>query len=500
MDVAGAVSAIKEAVYQGRISMDMIDYKVRKILMAKSWVGLDQYAPVSMINLVEDLNSITSDILNYKLNEKSITCLKNENDLLPVKDLTKKMAVLSIESEEVSDFYRMINNYLQTDYFYLPKNAGDSLISATFSALANYDIILASVHLINIRASNKYGLTPVNTKLLAYLAQKENVILCILGNPFILSKIPELAQCKSLVMAYQQSKYTENATAQVVLGALAASGKLPVEINADFRFGMNVTWEKMDRLTYGIPELVGIDRYVLNNGIDSLVRLGLKEDAFPGAVVQIAMVSSDNKKGVVVRLSCETDFVSKNEEFINLTKDITKIALDTFPSDLETLYQQEMNGLTLQTIVAEQVARIGEKIEIADYQTIQAPLVTSYIHMGNKAGVLVGLNLEDNKFIDAGRDVAMQVAAMKPVALDKDDVPQEIIQKEIEIGKEIARQEGKAEEMLEKIAVGKLNKFFKDNTLLNQIFVKDGKISVAEFLKSKNPELTAIGFRHIKLG
>ena len=120
--------------------------------------------------------------------------------------------------------------------------------------------------------------------------------------------------------------------------------------------------------------------------------------------------------------------------------------------------------------------------------------------MGNKAGVLVGLNLEDNKFIDAGRDVAMQVAAMKPVALDKDDVPQEIIQKEIEIGKEIARQEGKAEEMLEKIAVGKLNKFFKDNTLLNQIFVKDGKISVAEFLKSKNPELTAIGFRHIKLG
>ena len=221
-------------------------------------------------------------------------------------------------------------------------------------------------------------------------------------------------------------------------------------------------------------------------------------DAKEGVV--IAMVSSDNKKGVVVRLSCETDFVSKNEEFINLTKDITKIALDTFPSDLETLYQQVMNGLTLQTIVAEQVARIGEKIEIADYQTIQAPLVTSYIHMGNKAGVLVGLNLEDNKFIDAGRDVAMQVAAMKPVALDKDDVPQEIIQKEIEIGKEIARQEGKAEEMLEKIAVGKLNKFFKDNTLLNQIFVKDGKISVAEFLKSKNPELTAIGFRHIKLG
>ncbi len=221
-------------------------------------------------------------------------------------------------------------------------------------------------------------------------------------------------------------------------------------------------------------------------------------DAKEGVV--IAMVSDDNKKGVVVRLSCETDFVSKNEDFINLTKSITKIALDTFPADLESLYQQEMNGINLQTVVAEQVAKIGEKIEIADYQKIEAPLVTSYIHMGNKAGVLVGLNLSDEKYIDAGRDVAMQVAAMKPVALDKDDVPQDIIAKEIEIGKEIARNEGKQEEMLEKIAVGKLNKFFKDNTLLNQIFVKDGKISVAEFLKSKNPELTAIGFRHIKLG
>ncbi|MFZ1455882.1 MAG: translation elongation factor Ts [Saprospiraceae bacterium] len=221
-------------------------------------------------------------------------------------------------------------------------------------------------------------------------------------------------------------------------------------------------------------------------------------DAKEGVV--IAMVSSDNKKGIVVRLSCETDFVSKNEDFINLTKDIAQIALNTFPSDLESLNQQHMNGLTLQTVVTEQVARIGEKIEIADYQKIEAPLVTSYIHMGNKAGVLVGLNLADDKYIDAGRDVAMQVAAMKPVALDKDDVSQDIVNKEIEIGKEIARNEGKPEDMLEKIAVGKLNKFFKDNTLLNQVFVKDGKISVAEYLKSKNPELTAIGFKHVKLG
>jgi elongation factor Ts len=221
-------------------------------------------------------------------------------------------------------------------------------------------------------------------------------------------------------------------------------------------------------------------------------------DAKEGVVV--AMVSDDKTKGVVLRLSCETDFVSKNEDFVQLTKNITSKALEHFPATAEELLQIDMNGVTIGTIVTEQVAKIGEKIEISDYQTMEAPLVASYIHMGNKAGVLVGLNLADEKYLDAGRDAAMQVAAMKPVALDEKDVPQDVIAKEIEIGKEIARNEGKAEEMLEKIAVGKLNKFFKENTLLNQVFVKDGKISVADYLKSKNPELTAIGFKHVKLG
>jgi elongation factor Ts len=216
--------------------------------------------------------------------------------------------------------------------------------------------------------------------------------------------------------------------------------------------------------------------------------------------VVIAMVNDAQNKGIIVRLSCETDFVAKNEDFVQLTKDIAKLALDNFPGDREALYQLKLNGVTLETVMSEQVAKIGEKIEISDYQTLEAPLVTSYIHMGYKAGVLVGLNKSDEKFVEAGRDVAMQVAAMKPVALNKDDVAPEIIAKEIEIGKEIARQEGKAEDMLEKIAMGKLNKFFKEMTLLNQVFVKDGKISIEEYLRSKNPDLTATAFRHVKLG
>jgi elongation factor Ts len=216
-------------------------------------------------------------------------------------------------------------------------------------------------------------------------------------------------------------------------------------------------------------------------------------------VVQ-ALVSADGTRGVVIRLSSETDFVAKNEDFVNLAKEFAQIALDNFPSDLEHLLALPYKNITVGEKVNEQVGIIGEKIELAEYQKLEAPLVVSYVHMGNKAGVLLGLNKADAAFKEAGRDVAMQVAAMKPVALDKDAVDASIIEKEIEIGKELARQEGKPEEMLEKIALGKLNKFFKDNTLLAQAFVKDNSMSVEAYLKSINKDLTATGFKHVKLG
>ncbi len=216
-------------------------------------------------------------------------------------------------------------------------------------------------------------------------------------------------------------------------------------------------------------------------------------------VVQ-ALVSKDGTKGVVVRLSSETDFVSKNEAFVNLAKEFAQIALDKFPADLAQLLALPYHNITIGEKVNEQVGVIGEKIELAEYQKIEAPQVVSYVHMGNKAGVIVGLNSADAQYKDAGRDVAMQVAAMKPVALDKDGIDASIVEKEIEIGKELARQEGKPEEMLEKIALGKLNKFFKDNTLLAQAFVKDNSMSVEAYLKSINKDLTVTGFRHVKLG
>ncbi|MBK7345047.1 MAG: elongation factor Ts [Saprospiraceae bacterium] len=216
--------------------------------------------------------------------------------------------------------------------------------------------------------------------------------------------------------------------------------------------------------------------------------------------VVLAMTSSDNKRGVIVKVSSETDFVAKNEDFVNMTRKMTQIALDVFPASLDELLGQPYDGITIGEKITEQVGVIGEKIELASYERLEAETVAPYIHMGNKAAVLVGLNKASDAAFEAGRDVAMQVAAMKPIAVDKDGVDASVIAKEIEIGKEVARQEGKPEEMLEKIAMGKLNKFYKESTLLNQDFVKDSKQTVGAYLQSVDKELTVTAFRHVTLG
>lgn len=222
-------------------------------------------------------------------------------------------------------------------------------------------------------------------------------------------------------------------------------------------------------------------------------------DAKEGAV--IALVSDDRTKGVIVRLSCETDFVSKGDKFVNLATDFAKVALTNFPADLEGLLAQSYEGMTVGEKVTEQVGVIGEKLEIAAYEKLEATMVAPYIHMGNKAGVLVGLTKANDDFFEAGRGVAMQVAAMKPLAVDKDGIDASIVEKEIEIGKEVARKEGKPEAMLEKIAMGKLGKFYKENTLLNQLYVKStSKETVSAYLKSLDGDLTVTDFKHVTLG
>ncbi len=231
-------------------------------------------------------------------------------------------------------------------------------------------------------------------------------------------------------------------------------------------------------------------------------KLSLKRadrDAKEGVV--IAQVSADGKKGIVIKLSSETDFVAKNEDFIALAKKFANIALENFPASKDDLLALPFEGITIGDKVTEQVGVIGEKIELANYEHLEAEQVVSYIHSGYRAGVIVGMNKANAQSAEAGEDLAMQVAAMKPVAVDKDGVDADTVAKEIEIGKEVARAEGKPEEMLEKIALGKLNKFYQESTLLNQAFVKgDGKKSVRDYLASIDKDLTVTGFRHVALG
>jgi elongation factor Ts len=213
--------------------------------------------------------------------------------------------------------------------------------------------------------------------------------------------------------------------------------------------------------------------------------------------VVLAKVSEDKSFGATISLNCETDFVAKNENFIALTGKILDMAIRNKCTSLEEVKALMMDGRTIGEQVLEQTGIIGEKIELPYYDCIAAAYVTPYIHPGNKLATLVGFT----KAIDhhAGRDVAMQVAAMNPVAVDNADVPPEIIEQELKIAKEKFRLEGKPEAMLDKIAQGALNKFFRDSTLLNQEFIKDNKMTVRQYLGSVDKDVTVKSFRRFTL-
>lgn len=242
----------------------------------------------------------------------------------------------------------------------------------------------------------------------------------------------------------------------------------------------------------------------LENAIDVLRKKGQKvaakrSDREAGEGVVLAAVSEDKKFGAAVMINCETDFVAKNADFIAYVKSILDIAIANKAADADALKALDLNGRTVDQTIIDQTGVIGEKIQLGHYEVVVAESVHAYIHPGNRIATVVGLNKAGDVVAEAGHDVAMQIAAMSPVALSKNEVPQDVIDRELEIGKDQARQEGKPEAMLEKIAMGKLNKFFKENTLLSQAFIKDSKKSVSDYLKSIDSELTATEFKRLAL-
>ncbi len=210
----------------------------------------------------------------------------------------------------------------------------------------------------------------------------------------------------------------------------------------------------------------------------------------------IAVVNDDKTEGAVIVLGCETDFVGKNESFVNLAKELAQRALNS--ASKEELLNADFGGITVAEKLIEQTGVIGEKIELAAFEKISAPYVGSYIHSG-KIATIVGLSAKVDGVEEVAKDVAMQAAAMNPIALNEEGVQQDVIEKEIEIAKDQLRQEGKPEEMLDKIAQGKLRRFFKDNTLVNQDFIKDSKVSVSKYVKSIG-DVEITDFKRVALG
>ena len=211
--------------------------------------------------------------------------------------------------------------------------------------------------------------------------------------------------------------------------------------------------------------------------------------------------NADATEGVLVALGCETDFVGKNEEFQTLGKDILKVAVEKKPASIEELKALSLaNGRTVNDNLVDLIGKIGEKIEVIAYERISGEKVEPYIHANNKLGVLVALANVGGDAETAGKDVAMQIAAMRPVAVDKEGVDTAMIEREMEIGREQARAEGKPEAMLDKIAEGKLNKFFKENTLLEQPFVKDNSLTVGKYLDSVSKGMTVSKFKRVQIG
>lgn len=212
-----------------------------------------------------------------------------------------------------------------------------------------------------------------------------------------------------------------------------------------------------------------------------------------------ARTNADATKGYLVALSCETDFVAKNADFVSFVEGILDAAVKADAKTVEEIHAQPMDSVTVGERIIEMVGKIGEKIEITRYEVVEAPKVVIYIHPGNKVVSMVGLSSATAP-TETGKDVAMQIAAMNPVSIDKDDVDAKTLEREIEIGKDQARAEGKPEEMIEKIAMGKLNKFYQECTLLNQSFIKEDKKTIRQYLDDTEKGLTVKVFRRVQIG
>ncbi len=286
-DVPIAIKAIKKAVAIGLISWEQINNSCKKVLAAKYWAGLNRYIPIDTTGLVKDLNRPEAEVLNRKLIKASLTVLRDSRDVIPVSDLGhKRIATLVIGDSVQTPFQKMLANYTQTDDFFRVQNrtTADSLL---LSKLKNYDLVIVGLTHLNQYPYKNFGISPDMLRFINQLLAGNHTIVAVFGNPFALNKLPGIEKTEGLVLTYQNSKLTQELTAQLIFGAIGSQGRLPVLLN-HFPLGAGIFTPAVSRLAYTIPEEEGVNSRYLNKKIDSIVNLGLSIKAYPGCEVLIA--------------------------------------------------------------------------------------------------------------------------------------------------------------------------------------------------------------------
>jgi len=289
-DVPRTIAEIRKAIEQGIITQEQIDERCRKILAVKQWVGLDNYQPVEAKDIASDMMTPAGELLNRKLIEAALTVLENENNLLPIRRLdTLSIASVAIGAKSsITSFQRTLSLYTQVDHLKVAANAGSSAAETVRSKVASHDVVLVSVHDDSKYPRNKLKLSASVKELLSELTQRENTVLTVFKNPYVLDKLPNPQEADALIMAYQDNRHTEELAAQLIFGGIGASGTLPVSIGHTYKAGDGLTIQGDLRFGYTLPEDVGLDSRILYSRIDSLVNEAIEAKAIPGCQVLVA--------------------------------------------------------------------------------------------------------------------------------------------------------------------------------------------------------------------
>lgn len=342
-DVPKAIAQIKAAMERGEISREEIDLRCRRVLAAKAWAGLDHYRAVDLNGLYTDLNPKQAELTNRLLTEKALTVLKNDGEILPLRRLdTLKIATVSIGAEGRTIFQNTAGLYSGMDHFFISDKATDAEMESLLGGLKSYNLVLAALHLGSIRPGAGYGVTDQVRKLTGAIAGRQHAVVVVLGNPYALDRLEGIENARAIVLGYQLTPFTEDLSAQLVFGAIPATGKLPVTVNEKFRYNDGIGTPAIGRLKYTLPEEVGLDSERLHFRIDSILSIAGREKATPGGVVQLAKDGKVFYRKAFGKHTYEGDRPVKETDLYDLAS-VTKITAAT--TSLMGLYDKGLLDL-----------------------------------------------------------------------------------------------------------------------------------------------------------